>query len=161
MPGAPRGRAPLHLVTDARGWVSFAPPPTTHVRMVLEGGLLPEGGCWIPDTCTEGRVVVPIRGTGRLTVSLPLDAPVSPYLELQHEKATLRPERKTPFTLLRREGVVRVGDRQIARYVGVIRSDVDAQATLVVPPGLACEGKDEVPVTLVDDSTVAVRFTAK
>jgi len=161
MPGAPSERVPLHLVTDARGWVSFTPPPTTHVRIVLEGGLLPEGGCWIPDTCTESRIVVPIRGLGRLCVTLPLDAPVSPYLELQHEEATLRPERKTPFTLLRRECVVHAVDRVVAIYAGVIRSDVAPQATLVVPPGLACEGKDEVPVTLLNDSTVAVRFIAK
>ena len=158
IPGGPATSEQLHLVTDREGWVSFTPPGTTHVRMVLEGGLRPEGGCWIPDTCTEARLTIPICGTGHMRVTMPADAPVPETLELVHGGGTYFPDRKPARTFLRKEAVVEAGGLSIVLYSGAIRTDVLPNAVLLVPPGLTSDGKSALDVTMGPTSTVSVRL---
>ena len=158
MPRAQSTDALIRLVTDERGWVSYTPPATTHVRVVLEGGLLPEGGCWIPDTCTETRVTIPISGTGHVRVTMPADAPAPETLELIHGGGTFFPDRKALRTFLRKEAVAKAGDVAIVLYSGAIRTDVVPSSILVVPPGLTCDGSTTAPVTLGPTTTASVRF---
>ncbi len=158
LPGAPAQRETLRLVTDGDGWVSYAPPLSTHVRVVLEGGLQPEGGCWIPDTCTSTRVTLPISGTGHIRVTMPADAPVPETLELAHEGATIFPDRREPKTTLRKDAVVEVSGEKIVVYSGVVRTDVLPTSTLRLPPGFRSGGKRVERVTMGPTTTIALRF---
>jgi len=158
MPGAPAKPPSLHLTTDDGGYVSFVPPPTTHTRIVLEGGLQPVGGCWIPDTCTEAKVTVPVAGIGRLRVTMPASLPAPEMLALTHEGATFFPERQEARTFLRREAAARAGENVVVVYAGVIRTDVKSAAKLELPPGVTLVGNATSKVTLYAGNTVAVRF---
>jgi cytochrome c peroxidase len=158
LPGAPAVCDELRLVTDADGWVSYVPPLTTHVRLVLEGGLQPEGGCWIPDVCKEARLSIPICGTGHLRVNLPAGEAVPEMLELVHDGAKFFPDRRRARTLLRKEAIVETGGRSIVVYAGLVRTDVDPASTLIVPPGLTSGGLPTVKLTMGPTSTTSVRF---
>lgn len=158
MPGAPATRGTLKLVTDDKGWVTYTPPPTTHVRLVLEGGLLPEGGCWIPDTCTETKIVVPIGGIGHLRVTLPADAPIPDLLEATHEDGTLFPDRKPLRTIFRKDVALRAGNLMVVTYAATIRTDVKPFATLILPPGFFSAGATTTKVNLYAGNTTSVNL---
>jgi cytochrome c peroxidase len=132
MPGSDT-LAPLRLVTDAEGYVAYAPPPTTHARIVLEGGLVPEGGCWVPDSCRFALVHVPIRGFGRVRVNFTNGVTAPASLVLVHEGETYRPNMEKPTTTLRRDpDAADDSDPSVVTYVGWIRSDVTT-STLLLP----------------------------
>ena len=158
LPGAPKQRETLRLVTDGDGWASYVPPLSTHVRVVLEGGLQPEGGCWIPDTCSSTRITLPITGTGHVRVTMPADAPVPETLELAHSGATIFPDRREPKTTLRRDAVVESGGAKIAVYSGWVRTDVNPISILKMPPGFTSWGKNFERIELTPATTVPLRF---
>jgi len=69
--------APRAVRSDANGQVEFEPTDFTHVRLDLPQGLEPRGGRFVPDTCKEARLVVPVDGRVRLVLQAPwrVDAP--------------------------------------------------------------------------------------
>jgi hypothetical protein len=80
--GEPAGRTaaeptPFTCVTDDRGRLQFPVSAHTHVKMDLPNGLAVRGGAWLPDTCREATLVVPVGGTARLALVVPpgLEAP--------------------------------------------------------------------------------------
>jgi cytochrome c peroxidase len=65
--------APFVRTTDEYGRLSFPVTTYTHVRMELPGGLTVRGGDWVPDTCRDAKLVVPVAGTARLAFLAPPD----------------------------------------------------------------------------------------
>ena len=130
------GRLPppeIRLRTDRRGTASYVPPSTTHVRLVLAQGMRPKGGTWIPDTCSEALITLPIRGSVRLRLLLPEGEPAPALLVFQHSRAQFFPERKLPTTTLTLESQVRLADgRCNAFYVAPRRTDVPREGRLRV-----------------------------
>ncbi len=158
MPGPRPEPEPIRLVTDGDGCVRYAPPPTTHVRIVLDGGLMPDGGCWIPDTCTTAQISLPIRGTTAIIVTAGSDVTLPDTLEVLHVGAHFFPDARESRTVLRRESVRDVDDGRVARYVGPLRTDVRSVSLLMVPPGLTCNGADAVRLELDPETATSVRF---
>lgn len=134
LPGPPARS--LHLQTDAQGRASYVPPATTHVRLGLPHGLQPEEGCWVPDTCREAEIVVPVRGRGRLEVVARAGLVLPEVVELEHPQARTWPDHRIPRTTLRLEDVRGPPGSRIATYAGPIRTDVPIESVLVAPAGL-------------------------
>jgi cytochrome c peroxidase len=133
LPGAAADE-PRDLVADAEGRLELAPFAATHARVLLEGGLEPDGGSLVPDTCREAVLRVPVRGSARLLVTFRLGAVVPDALVLEHPKASFRARGRTPRTLLRRESLTAAPDgRPQALYSAPLRTDVPATAVLRLP----------------------------
>jgi cytochrome c peroxidase len=69
--GKPERVAPFTRTTDEHGRLQFPVTAYTHVRMELPNGLAVRGGAWVPDTCREAKLVVPVCGTARLALVAP------------------------------------------------------------------------------------------
>jgi cytochrome c peroxidase len=151
MPGAPADE-PRDLVTDAAGRLEVAPFAATHARVLLEGGLEPDGGCLVPDTCREAVLRVPVRGTTRLLVTFRLGAAVPEALVVEHPRASFRARGRTPRTLLRRESLTATtGGRPQALYSAPLRTDVPPSAVLRLP--VPTWGLDRLTLVLTADGT--------
>ncbi len=139
---------PVTVVTDGNGVVTLDPGPRTHLRLSLPGGLRPQQGAWIPDTCGFLRLRVPVAGQARLLVTLPAGAPVAPMLAAERERTALSPntraliakffpgslgglrDRVTTFTL---EGSTTLGGRTLARYRAWLPAGAPSTAVVDVP----------------------------
>jgi hypothetical protein len=111
------------LETD--GWVDYAPPATTHVRILLEPGLEPVGGCWVPDTCAAAVVRLPLGGTGVLDVRLAAGRRAPEEIVLFGEETPTFPDHVVPHMTLKLAST-RDAERggTVARYEGRIRTDL-------------------------------------
>lgn len=118
-------RVPRVLETDAEGCLEYVPPRTTHVRVHVEPGLQPIDGAWIPDTCEEAVIRLPLKGTGRLDVRLRATVTPPRDVVLFGEIVAVFPDRLVPTMTLALQGV-RKGedDTVVASYAGRIRSDL-------------------------------------
>ena len=103
--------------------------------------------------------MIPLRGMGRLRVTFPEDAPVPELLELEHDGADFRPDQRLPRTVLRLEGSAETHfGASVAVYWAWIRTDVPAEATLLVPKNINEDGRAMRKVTLDPKTTVAVHL---
>jgi hypothetical protein len=135
LPGFERREAAERaLETDENGRVAFTPPHATHTRILLPDGLVPAGGDLVPDTCRDVRVVVPIRGRARLTVTFPKGAVAPETLVVRHADTMVFPDRRLPTTILRRTSAEPAADGTLkAEYDGTYRTDVGESGDLVLP----------------------------
>ena len=148
------------LVTDDAGRVEFTPGATTHVRVVLEGGLRPVGGALVPDTCRSATIQIPVRGRCRVLAVLPAGEAVPAALVAEHPEARFFPDRRTPRTILRLEAQDTIGDgRVVAMYAGSLRTDVPARSVLRLPT--AAWGLDRLRVVLDPEETVKVDLSKR
>jgi cytochrome c peroxidase len=146
LPGASVRTCPtVDLTTDADGRLEFVPVRRTHVKLVLPEGLRARQGEWIPDTCEEAVVTLPVRGRAVAVVELPAGETAPARLP-----ATLcwprggepRPNPVTPpwakpthRALFVLEDARTVGDRVVARYGTWVASDWPKAADLEVASG--------------------------
>jgi cytochrome c peroxidase len=165
LPGASARTSPARdFVTDADGRFEFAPVRHTHVRLVLAEGLRARQGEWIPDTCEDAVLTVPVRGRAVAVVELPAGESAPPRLP-----AVLRwprggepapspvappwamPTRRTVFLL---EDARTVGERVVARYAAWVASDWPKTADLEVASGGRVTTHE---VSLARDASTLVR----
>jgi cytochrome c peroxidase len=134
LPGARPDVARERVVaTDRDGFVSFAPGPWTHTRIVIGHDLEAVGGSLVPDTCREATIRVRVVGRAVLTFTLPADVVPPERIEALHTRAKFFPQRRYPRTVLQRVGVVGVGGRQIVRFEAPCRTDVPPSVQLDLP----------------------------
>ena len=110
--------------TDDAGWISYEPPLSTHVRVLLPDGLRVDRGALVPDTCRESVIEVPVNGRVRVLVTMPTGVAAPPTLVAEHVEARIFPDRRRPRTVLRLESVMPVGgarSRSTAPRVGPTR----------------------------------------
>jgi hypothetical protein len=129
---AARGAAPS-IVSDAEGWIEFAPSQRTHVRLGLPEGLVPAGGPLIPDACRETVVVLPVDGRVTLVVAFEVSEPAPSRLVAEHELTMRLPGHAAPRTVLERVAQHEVGGRVVASYAGWLRTEVPAEVILRFP----------------------------
>ena len=145
----PTSPLPKSLVTDGKGWITFAPGKTTHVHLRLPGALRPVGGPLIPDVCGKSTVHLAVKGTVRFALTLPADKPAPEMLRLEHKGTVVLPGHDAPTTLLVRSAILPAGPRQIVTYEGFRRTDVPAQVRLQLPGTNRFNGYDlDEPDTL-------------
>ncbi len=134
LPGLTERRAGRHEAeTDADGWIHVPGPPTTHWQVDLPGGVEPEGGALVPDTCRRATLRVPVDGRLVLAVSWPADAEPPPALAAEHLGTLVLPGHRPPHTTFTLTAVLPGGDRRIARYEGWRRCDVPSEVLLRLP----------------------------
>ena len=146
---APKAPLPRSLVTDGKGWITFAPGKTTHVHLRLPGALRPVGGPLVPDVCEKSTVHLAVKGTVRFALTLPADKPAPEMLRLEHKGTVVLPGHDAPTTLLVRSASLAAGPRKIVTYEGFRRTDVPAQVRLQLPGTNRFNGYDlDEPDTL-------------
>jgi cytochrome c peroxidase len=134
LPGdVPCASRPLELVTDERGWIEYAPPMRTHVRLVLAEGLEPVGGDLVPDTCDRAEVVLPVRGRTALVVTFAAGMEAPDRIVVEHATEMELPKPMVPRSVLVRESDVTVGGRSVARYAGWLRTDLSRDVRVLLP----------------------------
>jgi cytochrome c peroxidase len=134
LPGdVPCASRPLELTTDERGWIQYAPPMRTHVRLVLPESLEPVGGDLVPDTCHRADVVLPVRGRTAVVVTFPAGVEPPDRLALEHATEMDLPRPMVPRSVLVRESDVAVGGRSVARYAGWLRTDLSRDVRVLLP----------------------------
>jgi cytochrome c peroxidase len=126
----------LSLVTDEKGVAQYEPPPWTHVRVVLEGGVRPFGGPMVPDTCREATLRLPLRGTTQVEVRFPGDE-AAEEIVARHVEARFLPDGVLPTTVFRRTLLTRGRDGATALYAGRVRTDAGRQVALDLGTGYA------------------------
>ena len=140
---------PWSLQTDEQGRAAFVPSRKTHMRLSLPHAMgAAAQGHWIPDTCRELTLTLPVTGRATLLVALPLGSPVAKGLVANVELTPMTDlgrslmSRYAPDTLaaLRRkvatftlEGVVDLGGRTYARYATWVPSGAPETAFVEVP----------------------------
>ena len=129
--GAPDGA--VDATTDAKGWITFAPRSTTHVRIVLPDEVAPLGGVWVPDTCTKAVVRVPVRGHATLAVLADRGASLPQVLYARHTQALRIEGHEPPRTKFVRTHDLPGTDHRVVRYRGWLRTDVPPLVTLELP----------------------------
>ena len=139
----------VSLQTDEQGRLAYAPGRRTHMRLSVPRGMgAPKQGAWIPDTCRELTIALPVTGKATLLVALPLGSPVAKGLVANTELTPLTDlgrsmlSKYAPDTLaaLRRkvatftlEGVVDLDGRTYARYATWIPAGAPESAFVEVP----------------------------
>lgn len=139
----------LTLQTDETGRVAYSPGRRTHMRLSVPREVgAPKQGAWIPDSCRELTLTLPVAGRATLLVALPLGAPVAKGLVANTELTELSDygrsmlSRYAPETLaaLRRkvatftlEGVVDIDGRTYARYATWIPAGAPDKALVEIP----------------------------
>jgi cytochrome c peroxidase len=134
----------VRLTTDDRGRIEFKPPFRTHARIVLDGDVEPAGGAFVPDSCGEADVVVPVIGTCTVVVTMPagVAAPDSIVAERGGPIPSFPFEAPPGVTLqvasgdrssLRRVQALAVGDHAVAAYEAWVLSDRSNTVFLRVP----------------------------
>ena len=137
------------LETDEQGRVAYVPARRTHMRLSVPRGIgAPAQGGWIPDTCRELTVTLPVAGKATLLLSLPEGTTVAKGLVANTELTALTDAGRSmlamyaPETLaaLRRkaatfalEGVVDLDLRTYARYSAWIPAGAPESAFVEVP----------------------------
>ena len=120
---------PRRLTTGEDGSLVFTPPHATHVRLRLEGGLVPAGGDLVPDTCQSAVVVVPVRGRARVLVEFAKGATAPESLFACRPDATCFPGRCLPVSVLSRRETTTADDGSVhAVYDTPFRTDVGPAA---------------------------------
>ena len=132
--------------TDEAGWISYEPPLSTHVRVVLPDGLRAETGALVPDTCREAVIAVPVHGRVHLLVTLPAGVAAPPTIVAVHVDAQVFPDRRRPRTVFRPEGMTKAGDKLVALYGAPERTDVPPRVLLHLP--VRAWGMDQLHLTL-------------
>ena len=131
-----REARPTVLRTDSSGMVEFAPPLTTHTRVVLGDGLGIRGGDLVPDTCASASLTVRASGRFHVDVDLPSGTIAPDRIVARHAESDWYPGRRPPTTVLRRTSV---GSNELggvrAHYEAPCPTDVSASATLLVEVG--------------------------
>ena len=147
---------PRRLTTGRDGSLVFAPPHATHVRVVLAGGLYPSDGALVPDTCREGRVRVPVRGTATLRVRFAKDAKAPESLVARLHGATCFPNGRGPVSVFARRAAplpgTEGGDAPAGEvvYEAPFRTDVGTAADVLIP------GASPTPKVTLDPTTPTV-----
>lgn len=146
---------PLEADTNSGGWIRYAPPATTHARIVLPDGIVPVGGALVPDTCESATVEVPVAGRATVVLVLPKDRRAPAVIVATHPGA-LGADQALPRTRLTRRGVVELATTRVARYEAWVRTDVKPDVHLQLP-GWQKSRPGRVPplaVTLVADEEI-------
>jgi mono/diheme cytochrome c family protein len=134
LPGAQADRGPIAtLRTDAEGRVEYAPPPWTHVRLVLPDGVASPDGPLVPDTCRRARVRLDVRGTVRLWLTLPAGVEPPATVVGDHVEATLFPDRRRPRTVFRALARTDAGGSSVTLYTALVRTDAPPRVALRLP----------------------------
>jgi|GEM_PF-1641131 len=121
----------LTLTTDGRGRVTFRPPADrTHVQIVLDGAFGGVEASWVPDTCREATVRVPVLGRVRLVLTLEPATEPPAQLVVEHDGVAVLPGQFLPRTLLERVGRVESAQGPAMLYAGWMRSDLPAAGRL-------------------------------
>lgn len=149
------------LVTDADGAFEFVPPRRTHTRLLLPDGLRAPQGEWIPDSCAEHEIVLPVAGRVDLLLVLvrPEEVPsrLSITLPPQGEAAlhrgakagappTVAAAMNARTVVFQREGTAPLGKVTLARYRAWVPEGAPAEGLLTIPSGT---GRITKPVSLV------------
>lgn len=127
---------PKPLATDEKGWVEFAQRRTTHAQLVLPEGLVPRGGAFVPDSCREARITVPVRGHVRINVRLHVVTDAPETIVAEHVDASVLPGHAVPRTLFTRGVTIGGGPGATSRlvtYRARRRTDVPTRVRLRVP----------------------------
>jgi cytochrome c peroxidase len=134
LPGAVEADAKgRDFTTDDDGRISYDPPRWTHVQIVLADGLKPASGTFVPDTCREATIRVPVRGQVAMFLTLPAGVAPPAVVEARHETSLLYPDRRFPRTVFRRETAQEVGGKTIALYRAPFRTDLPTRVTIALP----------------------------
>jgi cytochrome c peroxidase len=149
------------LVTDTDGVVSYAPGRRTHTRLTVPDGIDLVQGAWIPDTCRERTIALPVAGRATLLLCAPRGAAVPTALvattsccrltdDLRRLLAAYAPDTlgslQTRAGTFRLEGSVEILGRTYARYGAWIAAGAPKSATVCVPTAKGAVAK---PVDLV------------
>jgi hypothetical protein len=147
LPGAGPDRSSIQRrTTDKDGWIEYAPPLTTHSRIVLPEGMENETPEFVPDTCKETVVRTPTVGRAVVVLELPAQAMPPKSLEATHDiqnlpgpvqiqvlNRTVQVRPVGPRTPLRLLQVVAAGDVRLASYEGWARSDRAPNVRVTIP----------------------------
>ena len=149
LPGdVPIASPTLSLVTDDKGRVAYVPGRRTHMRLSIPKGIDLEQGGWIPDTCHDRTIELPIRGRVTVLVSARAGTALPSVLVANAEVRGLSVADRdilaayAPTTLsalrhrvgaLHQDGRVDLLGRTLARYAMWIPADAPEDVLLDLP----------------------------
>ncbi|MDJ0974346.1 MAG: cytochrome c peroxidase [Planctomycetota bacterium] len=127
---------PIRLTVEKRsGWVEFAPPMWTHSKIEIEDGLVEAAIPLVPDTLKKAKITVPVEGKMKLTITAKRES-FTPETLLAGTSYAINSRQAirgdgTPITVtggqqmhFRRTGLVRLGDKVVARYEGWVPTNL-------------------------------------
>ena len=120
-------------VTDAKGWLEFAPRAFTHVRLVMPDALVPLGGELVPDCCVRAIVKMPVRGHATVAVLVNKGRTLPETIYAEHVGGLRFEGHDAPRTVLTQTHVLEADTHRILRYRGWFRTDVPATVTFDLP----------------------------
>lgn len=108
-------------------------PRRTGASPLLRPRGVADGGAWIPDTCREATIALPIHGVARVWIEFARGRQVPPVLVARHSSSQAFPDHRTPISTLVVEKVEMNATGVAVIYRTEVRTDVPPFAELRLP----------------------------